>query len=212
MGCPALELAGRWVELGLSIETEISGRALAKWYCVRLRGLWSSSDLNSALPPQRLRSDTWPEHPHPVNHTVSMWLWVSALTSLCFNVCFLIYRLVFVRDALPLYLERYTVVNLPGTSSDFRKCTDPQSQGWSPLQLVGSLQRQQPQWGHPHIGLPGNSVIKPQMESRIIAISFTTSPQLAGGEGIVWSWGWRTSHRFPCKTAVWLPLKIFALP
>ena len=28
MGRPALELAGRWVELGLSIETEISGRAL----------------------------------------------------------------------------------------------------------------------------------------------------------------------------------------
>ena len=29
MGRPALELAGYWVELGLSIETEISGRALA---------------------------------------------------------------------------------------------------------------------------------------------------------------------------------------
>ena len=29
MGHPALELAGRWVELGLSVETEISGRALA---------------------------------------------------------------------------------------------------------------------------------------------------------------------------------------
>ena len=28
-GCPALELAGRWVELGLIVETEISGRALA---------------------------------------------------------------------------------------------------------------------------------------------------------------------------------------
>ena len=28
MGLPALELAGRWVELGLSVETEISGRAL----------------------------------------------------------------------------------------------------------------------------------------------------------------------------------------
>ena len=28
MGCPALELAGSWVELGLSVETEISGRAL----------------------------------------------------------------------------------------------------------------------------------------------------------------------------------------
>ena len=29
MGHPALELAGRWVELGLSIETEISGKTLA---------------------------------------------------------------------------------------------------------------------------------------------------------------------------------------
>ena len=29
MGCPALELADRWVELGLSVEMEISGRALA---------------------------------------------------------------------------------------------------------------------------------------------------------------------------------------
>ena len=29
MGCQALELAGRWVELGLSVEMEISGRGLA---------------------------------------------------------------------------------------------------------------------------------------------------------------------------------------
>ena len=29
MGLPALELAGHWVELILSVETEISGRALA---------------------------------------------------------------------------------------------------------------------------------------------------------------------------------------
>ena len=36
MGHPALELAGCWVELGLSIETEISGRALADWYYVEL--------------------------------------------------------------------------------------------------------------------------------------------------------------------------------
>ena len=28
MGCPALELVGRWVELGLSVEMELSGRAL----------------------------------------------------------------------------------------------------------------------------------------------------------------------------------------
>ena len=32
MGCPALELAGHWVELGLSVEVEISGRALTDWY------------------------------------------------------------------------------------------------------------------------------------------------------------------------------------
>ena len=29
MGHPALELAGHWMELGLSVETEISGRAVA---------------------------------------------------------------------------------------------------------------------------------------------------------------------------------------
>ena len=31
-GHPALELAGRWVDLGLCVETEISGRALANLY------------------------------------------------------------------------------------------------------------------------------------------------------------------------------------
>ena len=35
MGCPALELADHWVELGLSIEMESSGRALTDWYYVR---------------------------------------------------------------------------------------------------------------------------------------------------------------------------------
>ena len=47
MGHPALELAGHWVELGLSVETEISGRALTDW----------SSALNLALPPQSLSPD-----------------------------------------------------------------------------------------------------------------------------------------------------------
>ena len=49
MGCAALELAGCWVEVGLSIETEISRRALAVWYYMGLGGLWWSNVLNSAL-------------------------------------------------------------------------------------------------------------------------------------------------------------------
>ena len=65
MGCPALELAGRWVELGLSIETVISVRALTNWHYMGLGGLWWSNVLNSALSSQRLRSDTWPEHQDP---------------------------------------------------------------------------------------------------------------------------------------------------
>ena len=32
-------------------------------------GLWWSNVLNSALPPQRLRPDTWPEQKDPVSHT-----------------------------------------------------------------------------------------------------------------------------------------------
>ena len=35
-----------------------------------LRGLWWTSVLNSALPPKRLRPDTWLEHQDPVSHTV----------------------------------------------------------------------------------------------------------------------------------------------
>ena len=70
MGHPALELAGRWVELGLNVETEISGRALAESHYVGLGGLWWLNVLNSALPPQRLRPDTQPEHQDPVSHTV----------------------------------------------------------------------------------------------------------------------------------------------
>ena len=69
MGCPALELAGRWVEMGLSIEIEISGRALANCYYMGPGGLCWSSVLSSALPPQKLRADTRPEHQDPVSHT-----------------------------------------------------------------------------------------------------------------------------------------------
>ena len=69
MGCPALELAGHWVELGLSIEMEISGRALANWYYIGLGGLWWANVLNSALPPQRLRPDSRPEHQDHISHT-----------------------------------------------------------------------------------------------------------------------------------------------
>ena len=58
MGCATLELAGRWVELALSVETEIFGRALANCYYVGLGRLWWASVLNLALPPQRLRPDT----------------------------------------------------------------------------------------------------------------------------------------------------------
>ena len=57
-------------------------------------------------------------------HGLSMWLWTSDLTSLCLSVCFLIYRLVFGRDALQLYFERYTVVNIPGTGSDLTTKTN----------------------------------------------------------------------------------------
>ena len=58
MWCPALELAGHWVVLGLSLEMEISGRALIERYYMGPGGLWWSSVLNSVLPPQRLRPDT----------------------------------------------------------------------------------------------------------------------------------------------------------
>ena len=71
MGCPALELAGHWVELGLSIETEISGRflTLADWYYLGPGGLWWSSVLHSALSPQRLSPDPWLEHQDAVSRT-----------------------------------------------------------------------------------------------------------------------------------------------
>ena len=31
-------------------------------------GLWWTNVLNLALPPQRLRADTWPEHQDPASH------------------------------------------------------------------------------------------------------------------------------------------------
>ena len=68
MGCPALELAGRWMELGLRVETEISGRALTDCYHMGLGGLWWTNVLNLALPPQSLKPDTRPEHQDPVSH------------------------------------------------------------------------------------------------------------------------------------------------
>ena len=70
MGHPTLELAGHWVELGLSIEMEISGQALIDICYLGLGGLWWSNILNSGLPPQSLRLDTRPEHQDPV----STWL------------------------------------------------------------------------------------------------------------------------------------------
>ena len=55
------------MELGLSIEMEICGRAFVCYY-VEPGGLWLTNVLNSALPPQRLRLDTWLEHQDPVSH------------------------------------------------------------------------------------------------------------------------------------------------
>ena len=56
------------MELGLRIEMEISGRAFTICYYVGPGGLWWTNVLNSALPPQRLRPDTRPEHQDPVSH------------------------------------------------------------------------------------------------------------------------------------------------
>ena len=67
MGCPALELAHLCMERGLSLEIEISGRALAVSSYVGPGGLWWPNVLNSALPPRRLRPDT--RHQDPVSHT-----------------------------------------------------------------------------------------------------------------------------------------------
>ena len=57
------------VDLGLSVEMEISGRAFTILYYVGPGCLWWTNVLNSALPPQRLRLDTWIEHQDPVSHT-----------------------------------------------------------------------------------------------------------------------------------------------
>ena len=57
------------MEPGLIVEMEISGRAFAIWYYMEPGGLWLSSNvLNSALPTQRLRPDTWLEHQDSVSH------------------------------------------------------------------------------------------------------------------------------------------------
>ena len=37
---------------------------------MELGGLWWTNALNSALPPQRHRPDTWLEHQDPVSHMV----------------------------------------------------------------------------------------------------------------------------------------------
>ena len=59
------------MELGLTVETEISGRAPADLYYMGSGGLCWSSVLNSALLPQRLRPDTQPEHQDSVSHTAA---------------------------------------------------------------------------------------------------------------------------------------------
>ena len=56
---------------GLSVEMEISGRAFSVWYYEGLGGLWWTHVLNTALPSQRLRPDTRPEHEDPVSHTAA---------------------------------------------------------------------------------------------------------------------------------------------
>ena len=56
------------MELGLSVEMEISGRAFAVCYYMGPGGLGWTSVLNSPLPPQRLRPDTRPEHQDLVSH------------------------------------------------------------------------------------------------------------------------------------------------
>ena len=67
MACPALELAGRWVELGLSVETESLGELSL------IDIMWgrevSGGLLDSALPPWRLMPDTRLKHQDPASHT-----------------------------------------------------------------------------------------------------------------------------------------------
>ena len=60
------------MDLGLSLEMAISGRAFAVCYYVELGGLWWTSVLNSALPLQMHRPDTWLEQQDPVSHTAGV--------------------------------------------------------------------------------------------------------------------------------------------
>ena len=60
---------------------EISGRTFAVWYYMELGGLSWTNVLNSALPTQRLRLDTWLEHQDPVRHTAAVWRKVKDSTS-----------------------------------------------------------------------------------------------------------------------------------
>ena len=57
------------MELGLSLEMEMSGRVFAFSYYVELGGVWWTNVLNLSLLPQRHRPDTWPEHHNPVSPT-----------------------------------------------------------------------------------------------------------------------------------------------
>ena len=63
MGHPALEIAGRWVELGLSVETKISGRASL----IDIMWGWEVSG-GPVLPPRRLRPNNQLEHQDPASH------------------------------------------------------------------------------------------------------------------------------------------------
>ena len=57
------------MEVGVSVDMEISGRAFTVWYYMELGGLWWTNVLYSALPPQRHRPDTRSEPQDPVSHT-----------------------------------------------------------------------------------------------------------------------------------------------
>ena len=50
-------------------------------------GLWWTSVLNLALPPQRHRPDTWPEHQEPVSHTAKVSIFLLTVTHICLNLC-----------------------------------------------------------------------------------------------------------------------------
>ena len=75
----------------LSVEMEIFGRVFTVWYYAEPGGLWWTSVLNSALPPQRHSSDTRLEHQDPVSHTAkyvgSFFLWEVWPLLPAFNRC-----------------------------------------------------------------------------------------------------------------------------